>query len=235
MLSEPLVARDLAAALPPDGLLWVASSMPARDLDRHMLPRADVRVLASRGASGIDGLVSSAIGAALAHQAAGGGPAVALLGDLALLHDAPGLMLGPVEPRPDLCIVVVNNDGGGIFSTLEQAAFHDSFERVFGTPHGADIAALAAAAGLPYARLADAGEPAGHSGWNRTPAGRGPHRPRRRRQAPHRASPGLHDSHLRRGTAALGFSCPASGQGRCLAASRSGSNAPALRLSEVCQ
>jgi 2-succinyl-5-enolpyruvyl-6-hydroxy-3-cyclohexene-1-carboxylate synthase len=157
-LTEPMLARDIGAALPPDGMLWVASSMPARDLDRHMLPRADVRVLASRGASGIDGLVSAAIGAALAHQALGGGPAVALLGDLALVHDAPGLMLGPLEPRPDLCIVVVNNDGGGIFSTLEQSSFADSFERVFGTPHGADLSALAAAAGLPYTRLAAAHE-----------------------------------------------------------------------------
>jgi 2-succinyl-5-enolpyruvyl-6-hydroxy-3-cyclohexene-1-carboxylate synthase len=157
-LSEPMLARDVAAALRPDALLWVASSMPARDLDRHMLPRADIRVLASRGASGIDGLVSAAIGAALAHQAAGGGPAVALLGDLALLHDAPGLLLGPAEPRPDLCVVVVNNDGGGIFSTLEQAAFADSFERIFGTPHGADLAALAAAAGLSYVRLTDAAD-----------------------------------------------------------------------------
>jgi 2-succinyl-5-enolpyruvyl-6-hydroxy-3-cyclohexene-1-carboxylate synthase len=152
-VSEPMLARDVAAAVPPGALLWAAASMPARDLDRHMAPRADVRVLASRGASGIDGLVSSAIGAALAHQAAGGGPAVALLGDLALLHDAPGLMLGPMEPRPDLCLIVVNNDGGGIFSTLEQAAFPYSFERVFGTPHGADLTCLAAAAGLPYARL----------------------------------------------------------------------------------
>jgi 2-succinyl-5-enolpyruvyl-6-hydroxy-3-cyclohexene-1-carboxylate synthase len=152
-LSEPALARDLAAAMPPGALLWVASSLPARDLDRHMRPRPDLRVLASRGASGIDGLVSSAIGAALAHQRAGGGPAVALLGDLALLHDAPGLVLGPAEPRPDLCLVVVNNDGGGIFATMEQAAFPDSFERVFGTPHGADFAALAAAAGLPYQRL----------------------------------------------------------------------------------
>ena len=118
-----------------------------------MAPRAGVRVLASRGASGIDGLVSSAIGAALAHQAAGGGPAVALLGDLALLHDAPGLMLGPDEPRPDLCLIVVNNDGGGIFSDLEQAAFAGSFERVFGTPHGAGIGHLAAAAGIGYTRL----------------------------------------------------------------------------------
>jgi 2-succinyl-5-enolpyruvyl-6-hydroxy-3-cyclohexene-1-carboxylate synthase len=132
--------------------------MPARDLDRFMAPRSGIRVLASRGASGIDGLVSSAIGAALAYQADGGGPAVALLGDLALLHDAPGLMIGPYDSRPDLCIVVVNNDGGGIFSTLEQAAFPDSFERVFGTPHGADLAALAAAAGLPYQRALQPGD-----------------------------------------------------------------------------
>ncbi len=152
-LSEPMLARDIAAALPTGALLWAASSMPVRDLDRHMVPRPGVRVLASRGASGIDGLVSAAVGAALAHQAAGGGPAVALVGDLALVHDAPGLLLGPVEPRPDLCLVVVNNDGGGIFSTLEQAAFPDSFERVFGTPHGTGLASLAAAAGLPYARL----------------------------------------------------------------------------------
>lgn len=152
-LSEPALARAVAAALPAGGLLWAASSMPVRDLDRHMLARADLRVLASRGASGIDGLVSAAIGAAIAHQASGGGPAVALLGDLALLHDAPGLMLGPLDQRPDLCLIVVNNDGGGIFSTLEQAAFPDAFERVFGTPHGASLPALAAAAGLPYTRL----------------------------------------------------------------------------------
>jgi 2-succinyl-5-enolpyruvyl-6-hydroxy-3-cyclohexene-1-carboxylate synthase len=152
-LSEPVLARDLAAALPAGGLLWAASSMPVRDLDRHMSARPDLRVLASRGASGIDGLVSAGIGAAIAHQAAGGGPAVALLGDLALLHDAPGLMLGPLDQRPDLCLIVVNNDGGGIFSTLEQAAFPDAFERVFGTPHGASLVALAAAAGLPYTRL----------------------------------------------------------------------------------
>jgi 2-succinyl-5-enolpyruvyl-6-hydroxy-3-cyclohexene-1-carboxylate synthase len=153
-LSEPLLAREVAAALAPGALLWVASSLPARDLDRHMAPRADIRVLASRGASGIDGLVSSAIGAALAHQAAGGGPAAALLGDLALLHDAPGLMLGAQEPRPDLCLIVVHNDGGGIFSALEQAAFPGPFERVFGTPHGTDFEQLAGAAGVPYSRLA---------------------------------------------------------------------------------
>jgi 2-succinyl-5-enolpyruvyl-6-hydroxy-3-cyclohexene-1-carboxylate synthase len=95
-------------------------------------------------------MVSSAIGAALAHHNAGGGPAAALLGDLALLHDSPGLVLGPDEPRPDLCLIVANNDGGGIFSGLEQSALAGPFERVFGTPHGASVEALAAAAGLPY-------------------------------------------------------------------------------------
>jgi 2-succinyl-5-enolpyruvyl-6-hydroxy-3-cyclohexene-1-carboxylate synthase len=152
-LSEPLLAATVAAALPAGALLWAASSLPARDLDRHMAPRADVRVLASRGASGIDGLVSSAIGAALAHRAAGGAPAVALLGDLAVLHDAPGLVAGPEEPRPDLTLIVVNNDGGGIFSALEQAAFPGPFERVFGTPHGTSFEQLASAAGVPYLRL----------------------------------------------------------------------------------
>jgi 2-succinyl-5-enolpyruvyl-6-hydroxy-3-cyclohexene-1-carboxylate synthase len=148
-LTEPRLARDLVAGLPEAALLWTGSSMPVRDVDLHGAPRGDIRILASRGASGIDGTVSAAVGAALAHD----GPAFALIGDLAFLHDAPGLALGPAEPRPDLCLIVVNNDGGGIFSTLEQAAFPGMFERLFGTPHGAGLHHLAAAFGLPYERL----------------------------------------------------------------------------------
>ena len=159
-LTEPLLARELLAALPEQSLLWAGNSLSVRDIDLLMPPRADVRVLASRGSSGIDGTASTAAGAALAHAAATpGAAAFALIGDLALLHDAPGLAIGPGEPRPDLCLVVVNNDGGGIFEALEQAAAGPGvFERMFGTPHGASIEYLAAAFGVPYAFVKRPGE-----------------------------------------------------------------------------
>mgnify|MGYP001230971949 FL=1 len=151
-LSELRLARDLVSHLPAGALLFAGSSMPIRDLDAVMRPRCGLRLVGNRGVSGIDGTVSSAVGAALAHQADGGGEAFALLGDLALLHDQNGLLLGAEEPRPDLAVVVVNNDGGGIFSGLEQAG-HPDFERVFGTPHGVSVEQVAATADLPYTRL----------------------------------------------------------------------------------
>lgn len=150
-VSEPRLARDLVAGLPGGSLLFTAASMPIRDLDQVMRPRRGIRIMANRGAAGIDGLVSTAIGAALAHS----GRSFALLGDLAFLHDQNGLIIGPRDRRPDLTIVVVNNRGGGIFSLLPQAALVGPFERVFGTPHQVDLEAVAAAHGVGY-RLLDA-------------------------------------------------------------------------------
>ncbi|HEY5399500.1 MAG TPA: thiamine pyrophosphate-binding protein, partial [Trebonia sp.] len=173
-LSEPQVARALVAALPAEALLWCGNSLSVRDIDLALSPRADVRVMASRGASGIDGTFSTAAGAALAHAADHPrSVAFALVGDLSLLHDAPGLSIGPGEPRPDLCVIVVNNDGGGIFEGLEPARFGGGvagrpqpagpsaltvFERTFGTPHGASIEHLAAAFGIPYTLAERPGE-----------------------------------------------------------------------------
>ena len=144
LLTEPRVARDVAALVPDGSTLVVASSMPIRDLDLVMRPRDGLRILANRGVSGIDGFVSTAQGVSLAH--AGEGPTVALCGDLSLLHDVNGLLPGP-DPRPVVTYVVINNDGGGIFSLLPQGTAVDpaAFERLFGTPHGMSFERLAAA------------------------------------------------------------------------------------------
>ncbi len=157
------LARALPAALPDGALLLLGSSNPVRDVSLAAVPRRGLTVLANRGVAGIDGTVSTAVGAALAHN----GPAYALLGDLTLLHDTTGLVIGPDEPRPDLTIVVLNDGGGGIFGLLEQGAPEHAaaFERVFGTPHRVDIAALCAATGVAHittdvAGLAAAVEPA---------------------------------------------------------------------------
>ncbi|MDZ5663211.1 2-succinyl-5-enolpyruvyl-6-hydroxy-3-cyclohexene-1-carboxylic-acid synthase [Nocardioides sp. S-58] len=147
------VAGAVSRALPPGGLLFVGASNPVRDLDL-MVARYEVggrrKVIANRGLAGIDGTTSSAIGAALGRPQST--RALALMGDVTFLHDTTGLFLGPREPRPDLTIVVVNDDGGSIFATLEQGApeYADRFDTLFGTPHGADLGSLCAAARVPH-------------------------------------------------------------------------------------
>jgi 2-succinyl-5-enolpyruvyl-6-hydroxy-3-cyclohexene-1-carboxylate synthase len=148
-LTAARLARDLVAALPAGALLVLGSSTPVRDVDRLAVPRPGLRVLANRGVAGIDGTVSTAIGAALAHQAAGGGRAFALMGDLTFLHDLTGLLTGEGEAVPDLTVVVPDNDGGGIFAQLEpgQPQYASAYRRVFGTPHGRDLGSVAGALG----------------------------------------------------------------------------------------
>ncbi|WP_295698397.1 2-succinyl-5-enolpyruvyl-6-hydroxy-3-cyclohexene-1-carboxylic-acid synthase [Lapillicoccus sp.] len=150
------VAREVAAAVTERGTLVVGSSNPVRDLDLMMVPHPPLEhrfVVGNRGLAGIDGTVSTAIGVALGRR--GAGRTLALVGDVTFLHDATGLVLGPHEPRPDLTIVVVNDDGGSIFAGLEQggADYADAFERVFATPHGVDLEALCAASHTAYGRV----------------------------------------------------------------------------------
>lgn len=142
--------RGIVDAIAPEAMLYLGSSSIARDVDL-VGGRLPAVVYSNRGVSGIDGTVSSAIGAALGH---GGMPAYAVVGDLTFLHDSNGLIIGPDEPRPDLCVVVVNDNGGGIFCLLEQGAPEHAhrFERIFGTPHGTDLAKLCEATGTPYER-----------------------------------------------------------------------------------
>ncbi len=144
-------ARAVTRALPPESLLFLGSSSVVRDVDLVGGRRLPEHVLANRGVGGIDGSVSTAIGAALGRPEV---PSYALLGDLTFLHDMTGLLIGPDEPRPNLTIVVVNDDGGGIFGLLEQGAPEHAaaFERVFGTPQGVDLGWLCAAGGAEYVR-----------------------------------------------------------------------------------
>ncbi len=150
------VARTVMAALPAGSAIQLGSSNPVRDVDLAALPRADVRVVANRGLAGIDGTLSSAIGLALGQPR----PTYALVGDLTFQHDVTALLIGPDEPRPELTVVVVNDDGGGIFGTLEQGApqHAEGFERLFGTPTGADLAALCAGAGVAHHHIVDAAD-----------------------------------------------------------------------------
>ena len=146
-VTEPAVARTVIDSLPTGGSLVVASSMPVRDVEWYGANRRDVRVFANRGANGIDGTIATAIGVALS-----GSPTTLLIGDVAFLHDSTALIA--IGDRPiNLTIVVIDNDGGGIFSFLPQAELlpGSTFETLFGTPHGTDLAQLCRAHGIESA------------------------------------------------------------------------------------
>ena len=149
-LPEPRVAAELGVRLPAGATLVVASSMPIRDVETFFPSRAaPPRVLSNRGANGIDGTVSTAYGVA----AAAPGPVALLIGDVALLHDAGGLLAARRLGLP-LAIVLVDNDGGGIFEFLPVAAEGAAFEEHVATPHGIDFAHLAALYGAEHVRVA---------------------------------------------------------------------------------
>ena len=150
---EPAVARIVMSSCPTNTALVVSSSMPVRDVEWYAAPRSGVGVHANRGANGIDGVVSTALGMALASAS----PVVVLIGDVAALHDTTAL-IGLADRGVDLSVVVVDNDGGGIFSFLPQAAALDpsAFETLFGTPHGVDFVALAGAHGVAAEAVDDA-------------------------------------------------------------------------------
>jgi 2-succinyl-5-enolpyruvyl-6-hydroxy-3-cyclohexene-1-carboxylate synthase len=147
------VAAAVADALRPGDQLVLGASNPVRDAALVGLNTHGIKVRSTRGVAGIDGTVSTAIGAALAHEGshertgspAGGARTVALIGDLTFVHDSSGLLIGPTEPTPrHLTIVVSNDNGGGIFELLEQGdpRFSDVSSRIFGTPHDVDVGAL---------------------------------------------------------------------------------------------
>ena len=155
-LDEPFEGAALAAVaglMPPHSTMFVSSSMPVRDLDAFAVGDSrPLRVLANRGANGIDGVVSSALGAAAARKV-NGAPIVLVIGDIAFYHDMNGLLAARLHAL-DATIVILNNDGGGIFSFLPQAAQPGHFEQLFGTPHGLRFEATAALYGARYHAVA---------------------------------------------------------------------------------
>ena len=138
------VAAAVAAGVREGDQLVLGASNPVRDAALVGLNTHGVKVRSNRGVAGIDGTVSTAIGAALAHDRTGG-RTIGLIGDLTFVHDSSGLLIGPTEPTPrHLSIVVSNDNGGGIFELLEQGdpRFSDVSSRIFGTPHDVDVGAL---------------------------------------------------------------------------------------------
>jgi 2-succinyl-5-enolpyruvyl-6-hydroxy-3-cyclohexene-1-carboxylate synthase len=150
------IATVIAEAVTARTSLVLGSSNVVRDLDvmaQPWPPHEHRFVVGNRGLAGIDGFVSTATGIALGRPEAS--RTICYLGDVTLLHDINGLLIGPDEPRPDITFVVLNDDGGAIFTGLEQGAeeYAPAFERVFGTPHHTDLAALCAARGIAHERI----------------------------------------------------------------------------------
>jgi 2-succinyl-5-enolpyruvyl-6-hydroxy-3-cyclohexene-1-carboxylate synthase len=142
--SEPAVAQTIAEMLPNGTTLYLASSRPIRDLEAFAVPRSGVEVFANRGLAGIDGNISTALGIASKRNTT-----YAVLGDLAFLHDLTALVN---QEAIKLKLLVINNDGGGIFSTLPQAGV-DGFEKIFGTAHGHDLVEIARSFKVPVTEV----------------------------------------------------------------------------------
>ena len=143
--SEQNLATIFARSLPSGSSLFIGSSRPIRDIEAFAAPRADIEVFGNRGLAGIDGNISTAIGISRVRP----GRTFAYLGDIAFLHDVNALL----NDAPNLTIVVVDNNGGGIFSTLPQRGI-DHFEEVFGTPHNRDLPAITSGFGVHVTRVA---------------------------------------------------------------------------------
>lgn len=148
---EGKVFSELSRLMPCDSLIFAGNSMPVRDMDTFFpSTERSFRFMANRGASGIDGLVSTALGAG----AVSSGKTVLVLGDISFYHDMNGLLAAGAF-NLDATIIVINNNGGGIFSFLPQAAYEDIFEPYFGTPHGLTFRSAAELYGLDYCLAGD--------------------------------------------------------------------------------
>ena len=155
------VAAAVHAAVPAEGLLHVGASNPIRDLDlmAGAYPVGERRlIIANRGLAGIDGTLSTAVGATLGRPHTS--RSILYVGDVTFLHDLTGLVIGPTEIRPDLTVVVANDNGGSIFATLEQGGpgYADDFEKLFGTPHDVDLASVCSGLRVPHWRVHDKAE-----------------------------------------------------------------------------
>lgn len=150
-LSGQRVAVDVWNHAKTDDQLFIAASWPVRHVEAYVPLRDGLHTLGNRGANGIDGLISTAWGTALTHSSR----TYLLMGDIAFLHDASGLNVSSADARPNLTIVVSDNDGSGIFGQLEQGApeYAQHYERVFGTPHGKDLWVIAESYGIPAQRV----------------------------------------------------------------------------------